>query len=396
MRSFLTAVLFACALICTSGCERKPLYLRISQAQIKVQLDLELELVWGLSWKTEWQYTWDESISTYGPIGYTTPEWVRATIYGLNTETGSRISQFTQNFSADGGRVSLVPGSWYDILFYNAGTEYILFDTDKNNTYYTATTRTGETKVYSRATAAASQPTRTYTDYKQPDELIGVMTDSIFVSENPDEYEKVINENGEMTYIYKIEAELEPYSFIYLFQVMLVNNTDSVGRRVTGGSGMTVTGLSRGTELFSRKTFDDVISITLDEMKPTQNDIFLTLPDSTKAVGDVFAARMVTWGLPGINPIKEFRNPDEDGVEYPDDNWVNLCLKLRNGGEYVVSYDITEQMRAKPAGGVITIVVDTSKAIPDEELEKKKTTTGGGFSADVSPWQNEYNQDITI
>jgi hypothetical protein len=156
---------------------------------------IELEFLWGTHWQTEWQYDWDEV--TYGPLGYTEPRGVRAVIYGLNKDM-VRDNYFTQNFSSSGERVTLLGGNWYDMLFYNNGTNYILFDTDDNHQYYHATTRKSM-----RPNKKPSVATREYTDMNQPDELFGTFMEKNEVSMNPEDYEIEYDEDGNPVYVYK-------------------------------------------------------------------------------------------------------------------------------------------------------------------------------------------------
>jgi hypothetical protein len=51
-------------------------------------------------------------------------------------------------------------------------------------------------------------------------------------------------------------------------------------------------------------------------------------------------------------------------------------------------------MLRRPAGGVVTVVIDAA-AIPDSIIGAKPQT-GGGFDASVDNWQNEIESDITI
>ena len=44
----------------------------------------DLDLLWGEDWKTDWQYDWDSSDTTYGTLGYSTPEIFKGTIYNLD------------------------------------------------------------------------------------------------------------------------------------------------------------------------------------------------------------------------------------------------------------------------------------------------------------------------
>ena len=380
----LAAVLFLLATV-ISSCERKPLYLMTtapSDLTISVY-DIKLELLWGLDWRAQWQYDWDSTL--YGPVGYTEPEWVRATIYNREGEEGKRSSFFTRNFTKEGGRVSLNTASWYDMLFYNSGTEYILFNPAADNSTYQVSTRPSSLTSYSRSFL------RSLPDYNQPDELFGVMLDKMYVSDNPDDYEVIREEDGTIVYLYKVDAELRPYTFIYLVQVMLLHNSDSIGTRITGCDGLTVGGLAQGAELFSRMTSVSEVNISSEDIKPMQQNRMLTLPNGDKAVGDVFATRMLSWGLPDMVPLAtRGTRASSNG------NQIGLGLHLRNGITYSITRDITEQMETHPTGGIITVVLDTEE-LPDSIFRPKPPTPGGsGFNASVQNWSNEFNAEIEI
>ena len=209
---------------------------------------------------------------------------------------------------------------------------------------------------------------------------------------------------------------MQPYSFIYMLQVMVINNTDSIGQIISlkrnssdggtvryGASGLTMTGLAQGVELYSRKTYDQACSITMDEadIRTVQSNL-LTLPNGEQQYGDIFATRMVTWGLPGIVPFDELEAQNSGSKtrasehQYTDRNKLGVKFYLRNGYTHTQVFDVSEQMRAHPTGGVITVVMDAAENVSQEELEQKQPDSGGGFSADVENWQNEVNADVTI
>lgn len=372
------------ALLLTSlitGCYRKPLYLaQRGTLDINVSVyDIQLEMLWGIDWKTEWQYLWDESL--YGPIGYTEPAGVRANVYALNEER-QRTKYTTRNFDNDGGRVSLTTKQTYDIVFHNNDTEYILYATD-DSTYYYATTR-GSTKT---------SYTRSYANYNQPDQLFGAFLQDLYVSDDPDEYTTETDADGNLIYVFEVSADLTPYTFIYLYQVMLINNWDEKGQRIEGAEGITANGLSGGVDLFTRVTDSTrIVAITQDDIKPMQEERELRLPDGTETVGDIFAARMMTWGLPGIDPLEHAKT--RQSSEPKDSTYVGIGLRLRNGTVYPIQRNVTEQMKQRPAGGVITIVIDAAE-IPDSIIGGKPKP-GGGFDASVDNWENEIEADITI
>jgi len=403
-----TLLAIVVAMSVLTGCERKPLYLA-GKGNVDLEVavyDVRLELLWGVEWQTEWQYEWSSTI--YGDLGYTLPEYIRANIYAMDPSSGTRYNPQIRNFGAQGGRVTLTPGAWYDMLFYNAGTEYILLNSAEDNSYVRATTRSSSHGGYTRNQLDQNgDSVRTYIDLNQPDEFFGVFLPELHVSEDPEDYDSYVADDGTVVYVYNINANMQPYSFIYLYQVMLLNNADSAGTLVTGAQGYTVTGLAKGTDLMTRRTSDEVISITSEDVKPLIKDMDLTLPDGSKSQGDILAGRMLTWGLPDIVPLEEVKyyTPTRAGdggtnrreyVNPLDSNYIGIGLRLRNGDIYNVTRNITTQMNNRPAGGVITIVIDVN-SIPDKAFDDHGGSTGGGgFNASVEDWANTEEAEIVI
>ncbi len=379
-----------------SSCERKPLYLQgVAQTKLELNMDIQLDIVWDVRWKTEWQYNWDETI--YGPIGYVMPDEVRATIYSLGKEH-ERSSMFTRNFPITGGEVSLTTGMWYDMLFFNSGTEYILFEPADDYSYYHALTRQNHDRSYSRAFA------REFKDMNQPDPLYGAFLSQLWVSNNPDDYRKEIRPDGTEVYIYEIDATLEPYTYIYLIQIVCLNNRFSYRwkdsdpyttvNRIQSCDGVTVGGMAAGTDLMTRHTFAEEVSVTSQgkDIKPFERDKQLTLPDSTKVTGDIMATRIVTWGLPNMS--QEMRSRADTRTYSSNGNEIGIGFRLWNGRYYNVTKDITEQVESKPKGGVITVVFDASE-VPDSLLYPDPEPQSP-FNASVEDWENVYNAEVVI
>lgn len=388
------------SLIFNSACHRKELFLRVDQTQILVEIyDINLDLLWGIEWETQWQYDWNESNVAFGLKGYTQPELIKGTIYNVDANTGNRLSSFVKIFDSRGGRLSLNSGSVYDMLFYNFGTEYTSFYQSDDYSTYTASTRVSSRAQWIRTRAESESSempdtTKTYIDYNQPDELFGTLVTDLKINEDPSSYEKEISPDGTITYIYRIDAPLRPYSFIYMYQIIILNNPDDKGNRIIGAKGLTVTGLAQGVELFTRRTFSNTISITLDDVKPMQNHENVILEDgSTVDKADIIAARMLTWGLPGIYPLENSKAAARAPVI--DKNYIGIGLTLRNGYTYIVTRNITDAMHIRPAGGVVTIYIDANE-VPQGLLEQKPQEGGGGFGAEVDDWSNEVNAEVTI
>lgn len=365
-----------------TGCERKPLYLA-QRGTLNVDVsvyNIQLDLLWGVDWKTEWQYMWDESL--HGPLGYSEPSGVRANVFSL-TESNERFKYTTRNLPKSGGRVNLTTRQSYDMVFFNNDTEYILFYSDDANDYLYATTRSNSKTAYTRA----------YAHYNQPDQLFGTFLHDLYVTDDPDAYTIHYDANGYPYYLYNITASLTPYTFIYLCQVMLLNNNDEEGKRIIGCNGISADGLAGGVDLFTRVTDSlNLVAITQEDVKPIQANRPLRLPDGTQTEGDIFAARIMTWGIPGIDPLEKIMARTE--VQPQDSIELGIGLTLRNGNVHSIQQNITELIKRKPAGGVITIVIDAAE-IPDSIIGEKPKP-GGGFDASVDNWENEIEADIII
>jgi len=392
---FITIVLIL--LIGFTSCCRKNLYLRVDCTEITVEIsDIRLDLLWGIDWEMDWFYEWDESATSFGIVGYSKPDLIKGVIYNVDATSHQRYSSFFKIFDSNGGRLSLTTGSTYDMMFYNFGTEYTSFYQSEDYEIFTASTRMSSQARWVRTRGESENSdmpdtTKVYIDYNQPDELFGTFVQDLTINEDPTLYDKEVDEEGNITYIYRINAALRPYSFIYLYQVIILNNRDQQGSRITGARGITVTGLAQGVELFTRKTFNNTISISTDDVKPMQAH---TVPlDGQDLPVDIISSRILTWGLPGICPLETTKSGNT-AVEL-DKNFIGIGFTLRNGCGYTITLDITKEMHAKPTGGIITVYVDAGQ-IPDDIINQKPQSSGGGFNANVQDWVNEVNAEVTI
>lgn len=393
VRRHIAPMLFV-ALLLTSlitGCQRKELYLaqRGNVSIATAEFDLRLEMLWGTDWRTQWQYPWDEA--KYGPVGYTEPAGVHAISYLLGENMNRTYWYYDRHLGSRGGRIQLSTDNHYDILLYNNDTEWIRFvdreEHRSNNSdfaTFNVTTRTNSRAKY----------TRSQIGYNEPDQLFGTLIEDLYISDDPDDYIIERNEDGSVSYVRKMEAELQPYTYIYLYQVILKNNrTDKGDVIVTNYASITANGLAAGVDLFSGQTHDTPVSLTQDRVAPMVLEHTVTLPDGTDTVADIIGARVQTWGLPGIVPMKVLSRGEE--VMVKDSTYLGIGLNLHNGITYVMQNNVTEQMQQHPTGGVITILLDVAKEIPDSIINRP-AVGGGGFSATVNQWDNEENVEIVI
>ena len=311
MRTIRTLLASAFILTAIVACDKKDLDNQIIRDE-KLEITFNTastDALWGADWENAWQYDWDESDSTYGTLGYSDPEIIKATIYNIDAKTGERCSHFFKVFGLKDSTCSLYSAVKYDMLFYNFGTDSIIFN---------------QSEDYKTYTARANNLGRT-------DELQGAFMTGVEFAP----YQSS-----------KLEVNLEPYTYIYLLQIIIKNNQDN---RITGADALTLTGLAKGTNLFTRTTFADTVSITTGDIKPLQNHREVRLEDGTTVQqAGIMAARILTWGLPTTTATS---------------NNLIITLTLQNGQTQTLTRDIKDQLQQHPKGGIITVSLDAAEIL---------------------------------
>ena len=327
--SFVAALVMPMTLL--MSCEDNNPETETDDIRLSVSFDYtSLDSLWGLGWDTEWLYNWNES--SYGQLGYAMPDNIKGTFYNIDSKTGKRFNYFFKIFDPDGGRVLLPTGLVYDMLVYNFGTENVIFNQSDDFETYTATYRS------------------------QPDELSGAMVTGVDLSAKTlSGYDSDKDAEGNVVYVRNLNVELKPYSFIYLFQIVILNNKDvdpsTEGDSVVGARRLALTGVAESVDLFTRKTNKSTAVITTEDIKPVQNHKNVRLEDgSIVESADILAARILTWGIP-------------EKASAIDRNYLGVDLTLSSGLSYTVTCDVTELIRQKPSGGVITVYVDANEFI---------------------------------
>ena len=316
MRTFKTLLASAFILTAIVSCDDKVEPKDLFRGEIVDLIDLHLafkpaglESLWGEDWENGLQYDWDESDSTYGALGYSEPENIKGTIFNTDYKTGDRINHFFKVFALKDSTHSLQSAVKYDMLFYNFGTDSIFFN---------------QSEDYKTYTAQSNNLGRT-------DELQGAFLTGVEFAP----YQKS-----------ELEVTLEPYTYIYLLQIIIKNNQDN---RITGADALTLTGLAKGTSLFTRTTFTDTVSITTQDIKPLQNHREVSLEDGTTLQqAGIMAARILTWGLPANSAAN---------------NNLTITLTLQNGQTKTLTRDITSQLQQNSKGGVITVCLDAENLL---------------------------------
>ncbi|MBP5636634.1 MAG: DUF5119 domain-containing protein [Bacteroidales bacterium] len=370
LRRFISALV---ALVLLGGCTiEPPLHLRQTVAtRVVLQTRVSTDFMWQMNWQTEWDYVWQTDL--YGPLGYTEPSRMRMHVYTIDDE-GGRKSHNVYNFNGMEGSADIFVG-YHDLLFHNNDSEVLIFDSEDDLSDISAHARIISSGLRTSTTvrtleqkAMATKANEEETEIEEsvtfmPDELFTFYTPNYYISDNLDDYEYI---NGK--YVLHIQGELKPATFIWLFQIKFVNNYN----RVIGSmGGAALTGMAYSVNLTSGFTDETAVSVPMDvHLNKTEDP-------------DMMGARVLSFGIPGCNPYD-----DASVAAAPQGrHWFVLNVNFSVGTYKNIRIDVTDQIRALPTGGVITLEVDVDDFPP--EITDPPVTGGGGFNPLVGDWDEE-------
>ena len=357
------------------GCSIGPeLHLReVADTRIVLETKVDVDVMWQVNWTTVWEYPWDEV--KLGPVGYTIPNTMCLHVYPLDANNRVK-SLIVHNFNGTSTELSITAGV-HDLLFYNNDSEVLLFQNDEETNEVHCNTRQlssglkeSQHVLTVNQKAAGLEPDETQTMEPEvvrltPDPLYTLYKPGFVVSDNPDDYEFI-----DGRYVLRVDGELAPATYIYLFQLALENND---GRVVGSNGGAALTGVADGVELKSRVAHTTTSTILADAYFDRGSDLL--------------GARFVSFGIPGINPYGDQTKSEGDGSHF-----LVLNISYANGNWKNIRVDITDALRELPLGGVISLNLDVNDFPP----EGGSTGGDGGFSALIDEWNEETGSTTII
>lgn len=334
------------------GCERKPLYLQGDTAlKINVQVQADIDALWNVGWRDSLKYDWDESL--HGPLFYTLPTNCNVVIFNegkLLSETRVRTNRHEL--------IDIELNNTYDLLIYSK-------DTPWTQTYYEGGRYYVETSASDgRSTKNTISPE--YETVEQPGEVFAMNKREIYLSNDLSDFEEVI-ENGKLVYVYNIDEMLEPVSYIYVIQFIVVNDDNSPYIEARDIANFTVSGISTKKNMFTNTPiWTGNKQISTFDIKPGQFHGVDSL---------VFVSRVTILDLLPDN-INSSWTSQIDYLYY-----TNIDVDTYDYGEVTGTKDITKQLRENPKGGVITVVILNS------ELKKETPAGNNTFGIDLNEWK---------
>ena len=371
-------IALAVVIIAAAGCTIEPiLHLRKAvRAQVAVTPKINVDVMWQINWAANWTFNWN--VATLGPVGYTIPTSMRMHVFTQGPD-GDPVAHVVHNFVGDEAQMEVFVGT-HDLLFHNNDSEAILFKQESDFAHVHSYTRkvANGIKASTRILTVAQKLAATKADDDEQvetllDEPVNLTPDGLFslydpnqvISDNLDDYELVGNK-----YILRIEGELNPSTYIYLFQLKLVNND---GRVIGSAGGAALTGMAQGVDLMTRETWTETASYLMDVYMDKEQDML--------------GAKVYTFGVPGCNPYDAASVAAAPAGEH----YLVLNVSYVNGSYRNISIPVTDDIRSLPTGGVITLELDVNDFPPDESAGGS-----GGFEALIGGWDEETGSTTII
>jgi len=306
--------------------------------QVNIEANYELEWQYTYNGATEWKSNWPTEFGiSYESLLPSIPEGLRIVTYN---EDGSYD---IDNLPVSGGEKYFRSGK-HPLLFYNNGTEYIVF----NDLGQYADARVS-TRVRSRASYLGNRymnDEEEETTVNPPDMLFGHYMES---------YEAVKSEKPTT-----LPITLRPLVFTYFVRYEFSHGLEYVA--LARGA---LAGMARSVYLNSGRTSNEAATVLYDctlEKFGTQ-------------------AAVHSFGIPDFPNSQYSRGDRKYGL--------NLEVRLTNGKILSFDFDVTDQVSAQPHGGVIVV---SGIDIPDDI----GSASGSGFDVSVSGWGEFIDIDLKL
>ncbi|MBQ8466443.1 MAG: hypothetical protein IJ546_01960 [Prevotella sp.] len=362
-------------LLTTAGCEREPQLHLYDSGDVEIQLpviDLDLEAYWDYSityglvydWQAEWYYGWDqEDERLFGPIGYVEPTVFNLRRYytgGITPAHHTQVLSNTVNGKTFRGKYNW--GFW-DILAWNdieavGGVQSLNFD---------ETSSLDSVVAYTNMSMHASRyhAPRFTRSFYEPEALFSAYEEGVEINRNLEDFEYDAERN---VYVKKLNMTLHPITYIYLTQIILHHNNKIIS--IDGTSNLS--GMARSVNVNTGLAGNDAISVYYN-MNMKKNC------DMDGETVDIIGGRLLTFGICNLNPNLVTR-PEQ--VKDVNRHYIDVNMKFRNSMDSTFVFDVTDQVRKRFKGGVITVELDM------DTVKMPDTRNGSAFDAVVKDYED--------
>ena len=368
---------FLSLLVC---CIREPELHLFDGGEIDIDLplvELELDAYWDYEvsygvhydWRAEWYYGWDAvDYEIFGEIGYTIPNTFHLRRYFTGSVPLANHTSVVANTVTGNSFNGHYSWGFWDILVWNDvntidGVQSLNFDEQTSLDYVLA--YTNQTMVASRYEA----PKYTRAFY-EPEGLFSAYAQGVEINRDLRgfEYDSIRD-----MYIKRLDMVLEPITYIYLTQVILHHNRGKIVG--VDGSGM-LSGVARSTVVNTGVSGEDLITVHY-------NTRFKKDCDMDGEPVDIAGGRLLTFGMCNMNAnrIKHIEDVKDEASHYLD-----VTMQFNNGMDSTFVFDVTDQVRRRWKGGVITVELDM------DTVGVPSRSGGSAFDAVVKDFEEETHE----
>ena len=345
-----------------------------AQATIDLpQIDLDLDVYWDYEiafgveydWQAEWYYGWDElDVAMFGEIGYTEPSAFQVRRYYTGQTPFAPHTSVVRAYIEGTHFQGLYDWGFWDVLLWNDiktkdGVQSIIID--ESTTLDSVFAYTNQTMHASRYNA----PRYTHS-FNMPEPLFAAYEQGIDINENLEGF--VFNEERG-AWVRTLKMKLLPITYIYLPQVILHNNKG----RITSIDGTAdLSGMARSTNVNTHVAGDDAITVYFNA----------NMKKNCKKEGelvDIIGGRLLTFGICGSEANKITRASE---VNDQHRHYMDFTMQFNNGIDSTFVFDVTDQVRQRYKGGVITVELDV------DTIPIPTRSGGSGFDAVVKDFED--------
>lgn len=359
-----------------SSCVREPLlHLPGDPRDIEIPVcDLELEAYWNYEieygvaydWQAEWFYGWDEvDIGIFGEIGYTKPTVFDVRRYYTHSVPYSpHTSVLSSTVKGTTFRGEFDFGYW-DILVWSKD-EPVNGEVPSLNINETLDSVTAYTNQSTRTTGRYQASSYTRAFY-QTEQLFSAYSQAVEINEDLEGFDYDAERN---IYVKKLNMMLEPITYIYLTQVILHHNNN----KVIGTDGAAdISGMAKSTNVNTGISENIPITVTYNvRFKPS---VELSGGETVAVAG----GRVMTFGIPNENGNRITSISEVNDTER---HYMDLNLIFNNGMDSTFVFDVTNQVRQRWKGGVLTVELDM------DTIPVPRRSGGSAFNAVVKDYED--------
>lgn len=346
-RALLALMLFA-----LQSCIEPPLKLPAEEVIVDMPIVVaELEVVWNLNidWDAQWHYGWDEyDDELFGEVTYPTPTSfeVRRYFLGNKPRVPHTVVDAFPIYSTSFRRT--YEFGYYDMLIWShinskTQTQVVTIDESNLDDTYASTT---VTRAISINRVDEEKPTALY---NQPEIFYSAYPRDIYISRNKEDYDYYNEE--ERVWVKHINCTLNPLVYIYLVQIVVLNNDDGRVRGISGDCA--ISAMASATNVNTAHTLNSPCMVYFNtRMKKN------IMVDGHRT--DIIGGKLTTYGLCDMDGFSSDSRAVYHGSRGELPNYLYFDLVMSGGSVQTMRAEVTEQCQTQCHGGIITIYLDAA------------------------------------